>query len=178
MLGSECTFTPFEPPLTCHRRPDEYLVTTPIPHWAFMNVTVRARIGVYGPGVSHYPQVNDTFVPETAKLIGGERIVGRVDLRSLLMFDQVSLSSARTDPRQRIRLPVRPRRSLKHNPRAPHHVSVALGFTVQPDPYADNPASSSESPSVTVTETPKSKTPAGAIAGGKPLVSLMTPSER
>ncbi|KAF9649482.1 hypothetical protein BDM02DRAFT_1833964 [Thelephora ganbajun] len=36
------------------KRPDSYLVTTPVPHWAFINVTV-----------------DDTFVPETAKLVGG-----------------------------------------------------------------------------------------------------------
>jgi len=75
MLGCECLFTRFEPPLTRRRRPDDFYVTTPIPHWAFMNVTVRARIGADGPGVSRYPQVNDTFVPETAKLIGGEGVV-------------------------------------------------------------------------------------------------------
>ena len=31
-----------EPPLMCRRLPDGYYVTTPIPHWAFMNVTVSA----------------------------------------------------------------------------------------------------------------------------------------
>jgi len=36
------------------KRPDNYLVTTPIPRWAFMNVTV-----------------DDTFAPKAAKLIGG-----------------------------------------------------------------------------------------------------------
>ena len=45
MLGCECLFTRFEPLLTRRRRPDDFYVTTPIPHWAFMNVTVRARIG-------------------------------------------------------------------------------------------------------------------------------------
>ena len=75
MLECEGLFTRLKFLLTRHRRPDDFYVTTPIPHWAFMNVTVRARIGVYGPGVSYYLQVNDTFVPETAKLLGGEGVV-------------------------------------------------------------------------------------------------------
>jgi len=125
MLGSECLFTCFEPPLKCRRRPDSYLVTTPIPHWAFMNVTVRARIRVCGPGVSRYPQVNDTFVPEAAELVGGEGGVLAGGFKTVTHIQrQASPSSARTDPRQRIRLPARPR-PLKYSLRAPHHVSVA-----------------------------------------------------
>lgn len=75
MLGSEYLFTRFEPPLMCRRRPNTYLVTTPIPHWAFMNVTVSAQIDACDPGVSRHPQVNDTFVPEAAESVGGERAV-------------------------------------------------------------------------------------------------------
>ena len=125
MLERECLFNHFEPLLTCHRRPDSYLVTTPIPHWAFMNVTVRARIRLYGSGVSHCPQVNDTFVPEAAKLVGGEGIVwaGRFKIVTHIQR-QVSLSSARMDPRQRLHLPARPR-SPKYSLRAARYVSVA-----------------------------------------------------
>jgi len=125
MLGGECLFTRFQPPLTCRSRPDDYLVTTPIPYWAFMNVTVRTRIGVYGPGVSYYPQVNDTFVPETAKLLGGEGVVWAGGFKIVTHAQrQVSPSSAQMDQRQRLRPPARPH-SFKYTIRVPHHVSVA-----------------------------------------------------
>ena len=89
ILGGECPFARFEPPLMCRRRPDNYLVTTPIPHWAFMNITVSTQIDVSSPGVSSYSQVNDTFVPEVAKLVGGEGAIWAGRFKTLTHFNIV-----------------------------------------------------------------------------------------
>ena len=174
MLECEGLFTRLKLLLTHRRRPDDFYVTTPIPHWAFMNVTVRARIGVYGPGVSHYPQVNDTFVPETARLLGGEGVVWAGGFK-IVTHSTPGLPEQRADGPTTTFTPTGSTTFPQVQSSSITSCERCLGCTVRSDPHAENPASSSASPPVTTTETPKSKTPVGAIAGGKLPVSLITP---
>ena len=126
-------------------------------------------------------QVNDTFVPEAAKLAGGEDAI--LDCR----IQQNRYSSSTPGlPEERADGPTttfKPSGSTtflqvqsSSMPLSTTSCECHIGCAMSRDLHVENSAPSSDLPSATNTEVPKSKTPVGAIAGGKSPIPTPTPS--